>query len=76
MADEVLTRARSHRVQIRTDTVNSEREHVFTNMRMEPARTSKIDISENGRQTTYRHLGEKLDRFDHQEFAESDERVH
>ena len=33
MADEVLTRARSHRVQIQTDTVNSEREHVFLNMR-------------------------------------------
>ena len=33
MHDVVLTRARSHHVQIRTDTVNSEREHLFMNMR-------------------------------------------
>ena len=33
MHDDVLTRARSHRVQIRTDTMNSERKHVFMNMR-------------------------------------------
>ena len=31
VAEEVFTQARSHRVQIRTGAVNSEREHVFMN---------------------------------------------
>ena len=39
------------------------------------AGTSKMDISENGPQMTHRPLGEKMDRFDPQEFAGDDERV-
>ena len=45
------------------------------NMQTGPARTSKIDISENGPEMTHRPLGEKMDRCDPQEFAENDVRV-